>query len=224
MPQPTHGSLAPTVLADFADLADLPPLPPAISPPGARDTRDTALAALVVGLTGDLLLRATPWGVNAPLATLTLVLVLAGLARRDGRTLTTGAALLAALALAFAGALAWRDSAVLAALNLLALGTTLCALAAAVLHGDALPIDRAGPFAYLAGVARTGVGVLSGASGVATRVVRGAAAPASGGALGGVGAVGRGAVLAAPVLLVFGLLLASADRTFARLVDRLTAW
>jgi hypothetical protein len=244
MAPPTHGRLAPTVLADPAEL----PLP---TPAGgdARATRGThdargahdapaatgrrtppheaalaaLLAALLLGLAGDLLLRATPWGVNAPLATLALVVALAVVARRDGRTLTAGAALLAALAVAFAGALAWRDSAVLAALNLLALGTTLCALAAAVLHGDALPIDRAGPFAYLAGVARTAAGVLSGASGIAAGAVHGAGGVGAG-AFGAAAAVGRGALLAAPVLLVFGVLLASADRTFARVIERLTAW
>jgi hypothetical protein len=85
------------------------------------------------------------------------------------------------------------------------------------------PVERAGPFAYLAGAARTALGTAAGAPALAAAAARGA--PAVGGpALGTAAAVVRGAVLAVPVLVVFGALLAGADRTFARALERLVAW
>jgi hypothetical protein len=130
--------------------------------------------------------------------------------------------MLGALALALATALAWRDSPVLAALDLLALGSVLCALAYAVLRGDALDVDRAGPLTYAAAAVGTGVRVLLGAPRLALRATSDAHGLPP--AVTGAGTLARGALLASPALLIFGLLFASADRTFELLVARLFDW
>ena len=190
----------------------------------AREAAPRALgAALAVGVAGDVLLRAPALGVNLLLLVLALLVSLAWLARRTGRALTLGAALLGALALVFAAAVAWRDAPTLVALDVLALLTVLCALVPTVLHGDALALDRAGPLAYVAGAAGTGARVALGGPALVARTV--AAAPfARTVAVAGMGTLVRGALLAAPALLVFGLLLASADPTFGRLLERAFGW
>jgi hypothetical protein len=189
-----------------------------------REAAPRALGAAVgVGVLGDLLLRAQPLGLNLPVLVAALLATIAWLARRTGRPLTLGAALLGALALAFAAAAAWRDAPTLVALDVLALLTVLCALVPAVLHGDALAVDRAGPLAYVAGAASTGVRVAFGAPVLAARALEAAPLPTTA-AVAGLGTLARGGLLASPALLVFGLLLVSADPAFARLLERAVGW
>lgn len=180
-------------------------------------------AALGLGVLTDALLRAQPLGLNLLLLTAALVAALAWLARRREQPLTFGAVLLGGLALLFAAAAAWRDAPALAALDLLALATVLCALAAAVRQGDALDVDRAGPLAYVGGAIVTGARVGFGAPVLAARAVEAAPLPAPA-TLAGLGTLARGSLLAAPALLIFGGLLVAADRTFERLVEQLVAW
>ncbi|GLC23675.1 DUF4153 domain-containing protein [Roseisolibacter agri] len=180
-------------------------------------------AALTLGVLTDALLRAQPLGINLLLLTTALVAALAWLARRREQPLTLGAALLGALALVFAGAAGWRDAEALAALNVLALLTVLAALAAAVLHGDALDVDHAGPLAYVGGAVIMGARVAFGAPLLASRAVEAPPLPAPA-TLAGIGTLARGGLLAAPALLVFGVLLVSADRAFARMMEHLVAW
>ena len=190
----------------------------------AREAAPRALgAALGLGVLGDLLLRAQPLGLNLPALVAALLASIAWLARRTGRPLTIGAVLLGALALAFAGAAAWRDAPTLVALDMLALLLALCALVPTVLHGDALAVDRAGPLAYVAGAASTGARVALGAPVLAARAIEAAPLPTTA-AVAGLGTLARGGLLAAPVLLVFGLLLVSADPSFARLLERAFGW
>ena len=179
--------------------------------------------SLGLGVLTDALLRAQPLGLNLLLLTATLVAALAWLARRREQPLTLGAALLGALAIVFAAAAAWRDAEALAVLDFLALCTVLCALAAAVLQGDALDVDHAGPLTYVGGAVVTGARVGFGAPILASRAVEAAPLPAPA-TMAGLGTLARGSLLAAPALLVFGVLLVSADRTFARLVENLVAW
>lgn len=190
----------------------------------ARAAAPRALAAaLGVGVVGDLLLFAQPLGLNLLVLVAALLAAVAWLARRTGRPLTLGAALLGALALAFAAAAAWRDAPTLVALDVLALLSVLCALAPTVLHGDALEVDRAGPLAYVAGAVTTGARAAFGAPVLAARAIE-AAPLRTTAAVAGLGTLARGGLLASPVLLVFGLLLVSADRTFERLLGRAFGW
>src|SRR5205814_9194965 len=79
------------------------------------------LVALALGVLGDALLRATPWGVNAPLFAAAVLLATLAIARRHGVRLVGGGRWLAIPALCLAGAFAWRDSAALIGFNLVGL-------------------------------------------------------------------------------------------------------
>jgi hypothetical protein len=195
---------------------------PARTLPAPATARRALAAATMLGVLADALLRAQPLGLNLAVLVAALLAALAWLARRTDRPLTLGAALLGALALAFGAAVAWRDSPVLVALDVLALWSVLCALAFAVLRGDALAVDRAGPLTYAAAAASTGVHVMLAAPRLAIRAAEDAhAVPAT---LVGAGTLVRGGLLASPALLVFGILLTAADPTFARALSRLVDW
>src|SRR5262245_17031971 len=83
------------------------------------------VAAFVIGALGDALLRATPWGLNlfvwiaALIASVTVVLIL------NRVEFGAGNKWLVIPLLFFAAAIAWRDSAVLKALNLIGIVITL---------------------------------------------------------------------------------------------------
>jgi hypothetical protein len=195
-----------------------------VPPLTAREAAPRALlAALGVGVLGDFLMRGEPLGLNLLVLVAALLASVAWLARRTSRPLTFAALLLGGLALLFAAAVAWRDAPPLVALDVLALLSVLCALVPAVLHGDALAVDRAGPLAYIAGAVSNGVRVALGAPVLAGRAAESAPVPKSAAAA-GAGTFARGALIAAPVLLVFGLLLVSADPAFARLLERAFGW
>ena len=180
-------------------------------------------AALALGVVSDLLLRAAPPAVNVPICTAFGLAVLAWLAHGLGRPLTVGAVAVGALALAFAGAMAWRDSTVLLLFNGAALASTACALVAMVRHGPALPLDSAGPGAYVRGAVDTAFDLAAGAPSVG----RPAFAAVSGRARRVSTAIGiglRGTAMALPALAVFGSLLVAADGAFARLATTLVDW
>src|SRR5438552_1558828 len=85
-------------------------------------------AAIVVGIAGDALLRATPWGLNAPLFITAFALAFLAVAGSQRVTLRGGGRWLLAPALLFAAGMAWRDS---PTLNVLAGIASLLAIAIA---------------------------------------------------------------------------------------------
>lgn len=167
--------------------------------------------AVLLGLLGDGLLRATPWGLNFPLwVGIAITGGWAVLPVTPERAPAGGWPLITALF--FAGCLAWRDAEFLQFWN-----------AVAVLAMLGLPvIDRRGSVlramplgAYLRGLGTAGA-----------EIVRGVFAPVPAdvawGQLGRYrGSAGAGAIglaLALPILVVFGALLMLADAGFASLV------
>ena len=82
------------------------------------------VAALLLGIAADTLLRSTPWGLNVTLVT--VLFVTAGLlvARQSGIPLTGEGRWMAAPMLGFAAALAWRTSPTLSAANWFGLVTS----------------------------------------------------------------------------------------------------
>ena len=120
--------------------------------------------ALVLGGLGDLLLRATPWGINL-LIWVTAIVGLAILLARWGRVGTGGEGKwLVFVALVFATGLVLRDSPVVVLLDLLGV---LISLSLAVWLGRSGSLRRAGILDYaLAGVY---TGVLSSAGPIPTR-------------------------------------------------------
>ncbi|HWZ29399.1 MAG TPA: DUF4173 domain-containing protein [Gemmatimonadales bacterium] len=179
-------------------------------------TTDDALArrilagALTVGLAADLLLRATPLGVNVTLCTVLLVGVGAEFVRERGLAVSREARWLALTTLLLAFAFVRRDSRSLAAFDFLALIVTL-GLTAATLRGVRLArlniVDQVRQVVYTAGHA------LADALPLLARVVRSARQAASP-AYSRTRAVILGTAIATPVLLGFGALFANADPVF----------
>ncbi|HEV2493581.1 MAG TPA: DUF4173 domain-containing protein [Terriglobia bacterium] len=174
-------------------------------------------AALLLGITGDGLLRAGPWGLNFFLWTAGLVAALALLAgpRRD--VLHGRGVLLLAPVILFAAAFTWHDSVELQLLNFLAV---LIALALLVWRAQGGRLWPAGVMEYVGGGLLTAVNAALGPllvlfdciqwNEVFTRQ-----------SLRRTAAVGSGVLIACPLLLIFGGLFASADAVFQGMLGNL---
>ena len=172
-------------------------------------------AALLLGVLGDALLRATPWGINVLLWSVPLLAALCALhARWRGRALAgEGRWLLGAVALA-AAAFAWRDSPTLKLLDALSLALAL-ALVAWRARGRNVRLARLADYARAVGGAA--VDALFSALPLAASDVRWQTIPRSG-FLRHAAGVARGLLIAVPLLAVFGALLMAADAVFDDLV------
>ncbi|MDX6711078.1 MAG: hypothetical protein QOH96_2094, partial [Blastocatellia bacterium] len=174
-------------------------------------------AALIIGTLGDALLRATPWGLNAPLMVGALLISLALLARRTKKVdvLAGNGRWFVGAALFFAFAFAWRDSSVLNTLDALAILLSLSLLG---LHIRGHRVDLSGITAYAIGAATTAFNALFSPfqlvfSDIGWKTIphktflkRGAA-------------VLRGLIIAVPLLLIFGALFVAADSMFEHWVN-----
>src|SRR5437660_404333 len=162
---------------------------------------------VVLGIAGDALLRATPWGLNAFLCTVALAAAAAWLVHRRRIAVGRDAPWLAMAAVLLGSNFAIRDSGALRALDAMGLAILL-ALAGLSLRGvalrgrDAWEYVRSGVVAALS--AWFGVWPLM------ARDIRWSELPTGGALRHARGAIG-GALLAFPVLLAFGGLFAAAD-------------
>ena len=171
--------------------------------------------ALGIGLLGDWLLRATPWGVNVLLWVLAGLTALYLLARRLGVAALGEGMWLALPALGLAAGLAWRDSATLRALDIGGLLTCLGLGAARTRTGR---VRLAGILDYLVDVLHAGVQAAFGVFPLVFRDVEWGTIPRTGW-LPRLLAVVRGLVLVLPLLLLFGGLLMAADAVYSHLVS-----
>lgn len=185
-----------------------PPHPPAASPLFLRPPRAILVWALALASAASALVRGAPWGLGAPLLVGLLLAALSPALLTRGRR----ALWLAPAALALAACLALRDSAPLVTLDLAALAFLLVLLVAAAAGRD---LSHLTPLGHLAAVRSTLWAALPVPAVLGRRV-------ASDG-LGGPSTLAllRGTLLAAPLVLLFGLLFASADAAFAAVVERL---
>ena len=171
-------------------------------------------AALALGTVGDLLLRATPWGINVFLWIAALAGSAAALALWRGGVGPQGEGRwLVVPLLFFAAFFAWRDSNTLAVVNGLAVLITL-SLAALRTQSGRLVVAGLMDYFYwgLQAAGYACAGMLPAAIGdVSWRELRT-------GGYGTLFAVLRGLALATPLLLVFGSLFVAADAVFERLV------
>lgn len=170
-------------------------------------------AALILGGLGDALLRATPWGVNFLLWVAALGVAGVALAwwgvplRGDGRWF-------AAVAVVFAGGVLWRDSPVVAALDV---GVVLLAISLAIWRGREGSLRRAGISDYMIGATIAGALSSAGPLPVTARDIQWREV-ARGRWRDPTLAVARGVLISTPLLLVFGGLFVAADAVFERLV------
>ena len=175
------------------------------------------MAALALGLLADAFLRVTPWGLNAAAWIGSLVVAAAVLVWRRCGTWTAPEVRLLLPALVFAAGIAWRDSAVLKTLDVL---VVLAVLSLPAVRVGAGRLTRAGVARLALGAVTAGVDAvvqfvpLLGAD-IEWRAARGWRWS------GHILAAGRGMLLAAPLLLVFGGLLVAADAAFAHMAGNL---
>lgn len=171
-------------------------------------------AALGLGLFGDALLRATPWGLNVLLWVALLLGLCYGLARHLNCTLLGEGRWLAVPALVFAAGFAWRDSATLRALDGCGL---LCCLGVGAARTQTGQIRLSGFWEYLREITRSVFGAVFGVFPLLRRDIGWETVP-RGGWLPGALAAGRGLLLVLPLLLLFGALLTAADAVYQKLV------
>lgn len=184
--------------------------------PATRANVGLVGAAITLGLLGDLLLTTEPWGINLFLCVAALVAAGAGVVRGGGTAPATDAAWLALTALLLASAFARRDAESLQVLDFGALVGVL-GLAAGATRGRSIRGQRIG--AYVATFATSAFGTLLGGplalSDVSWRELplQGRLAPARG--------ILLGAVIALPLLFLFGGLFAGADPLFSHTMSGL---
>ena len=171
-------------------------------------------AALLLGLFGDALLRATPWGLNVLLWVGLLLGLCYGLARHLNWTLAGEGKWLAVPALLFAAGFAWRDSSTLRALDLCGL---LCCLGVGAARTQAGQIRLSGLWEYFGEIVRSVFQSVFGVFPLLGRDIGWETVP-RGGWLPRALAAGRGLLLVLPLLLLFGALLTAADAVYQKLV------
>jgi len=173
------------------------------------------VAALVLGGAGDVLFHGRPLGANAGLFAAGFVLALATLLRVGAVPLHQGRRYMVAPLLLFAALLAWHDSRLLVATNLLAIAG---AVTLGALRRTERPVTHAEVADYVAGAAAAGAATFAGALELMERDVpwerlnagmRGQRA----------GAIGRGLAIGFPFLLLFGGLFIAADAVFRNLLE-----
>ncbi len=179
-----------------------------------------ALAGLLGGVLGDLLLRAIPWGINLSVWVGLLVLIAAGLAWRFKVSLNGDGRFLALPIGVFAALFAWRDSITLALLNMLLM---LALVGLAVVYSASGRLRLGGVGTYVLGWIQAGLGLITAPFELLFSAIPwGGLAPGRWGKTGA--AVVRGLLIAVPLLLVFGGLFAAADAVFAATVENLFSW
>jgi hypothetical protein len=173
--------------------------------------------ALFSGVCGDALLRATPWGLNLFVWMCLTVLAAGWWQRRQRLAGEAEIAWLVAALLLFSAAFAWRSSPVLRGLDILSRATLLLLIGLRTRTGKLLVVNLTD---YLRTVLQTTVNASGGMLLLLVEEIRWRELPQEGWPK-RAWAVGRGLLLAAPLLLVFGGLLMAADAVFEELIARL---
>ncbi len=174
----------------------------------------------IAGILGDTLLRAMPWGLNATICTAVLVGGGVWLVRRHKLEPGPDAGWLAITALLLGAAFLRRDAEELGAYNAMALVLTL-ALAAASLQRER--VSTWYPFDYVRGFVTAAVASIFGSLMLIFNDIQWRELPATGRARHVRGAL-VGALIAAPLLVVFAALFASADPVFNNVLSNVFAF
>lgn len=174
-------------------------------------------AGLVLGLLGDGLLRAMPWGLNVTLCAVAITAAATLLVRRHGITPGPDAPWIALTVVLLGAAFMRRDSEALAQFDVIGLLIAL-SLGAASLHGERIAALR--PLDHLRAGFTTAVGTLTGSLVLVGHDVQWHELPRGG----RVRRVALGVLLAAPFLVLFGALFSSADTVFANVLQNLFAF
>ena len=170
----------------------------------------TLMATIFLGVAGDLLLRDAPWGIGFAIYGFVVLAVALYIHRKHPVAIAKDALVLVPLALLFTSLFAWRDSDDLKLLNGLCFALLIGALALRVRKGD---IGVATLVNYPLRLIGRWVGFL--ADFVCLAGLEGQSKHFRKAGLGKrLAAWTRGALIAAPLLLVFAVLFASSDAVF----------
>jgi hypothetical protein len=191
-----------------------PDKPGAVAPsPRARVARRALVAAVLLGILADPLLRNPPWGLGLLVWIVGFAAIAAVLVRQAGRPLAAESGIWLAVAVLFAAGLSWRGSEVLLVFDRLAMLTALVLLALSL---NAIPVPGLA-LARVRDLIRAGFGTgLDVATGIIPLLIsdaefQTALRPTSGGS---VRRIGKALLITVPILFVFTLLLAQADPVF----------
>ena len=172
-------------------------------------------AAALLGLLGDGLLRATPWGLNVFLWVAAFAAGAHALSRQKGARTTAGEARwLWPVVLGLAACFAWRDSITLKFLDTL---TVFAALAVLALGARGGRVYAAGALDYALAACVSAANSLFGAFPLVFSDVKWKEIPLAGWSRHAL-SVARGLLIAAPLLLIFGALFVAADAIYEGLV------
>ncbi len=174
-------------------------------------------AGLLLGLCGDLMLRETPWGLNFSLWAIFLLASLFLLARRWNSNPLKDAQWLILAALPFAAGFAWRDSGFFKFLNVVAVFTTLSLL---TMRAQAIPLRLAGAVKYIWGGAFTALNAIAGVFSLLFIRIKWNEIQSEGWRKNAL-SIGRGILIALPIVLLFGGLLMAADAVFEGMVKKI---
>lgn len=192
-----------------------PASPTAPSP--VRLARQIALGAFITGALANPLLKHEAWGIGLFFWLLTLAAVTAFLAKAAQRTLSKESILWMLGAIAFGGALAWRDSEVLLVFDFIAM---LAALTLFALSVNSIPVHGL-IGSTLRDLVRSAIGtgfsVATGAATLLSRDIEPQSLLAKSGKDKG-RQLARALLIAIPILIVFAILLRSADPLFSAFV------
>ncbi len=175
------------------------------------------LVALIVGLAGDLLLRATPWGANVLLFNLVFVAGMATLIwKRAPQMLTKQTIALFGALMFFASMFVWRD-----AIELRVADTFAIVAIISVLFVPRMKIAAgvAGVFHYIVGFFWSAFNAFLAPFALLSVDIKWNVLPNAGWSRNLVSAL-RGVAIAAPLILIFGALFMAADAAFEGLVQR----
>lgn len=175
-------------------------------------------AALLLGVVGNVMLRVTPWGINATLAVVALAAAMIALLRqrRSANLLSSGGRLLIGFVCLFALLFAWRDSGVLKFLNATSI---IGALALIAFDANTGRVRVAGLSSYLLGALLAAFNAAFGGLQLLLSDIKWAQIPRARWSK-QAAAIARGLFIAVPLVLVFGGLFMAADAIFNDLVSR----
>lgn len=173
--------------------------------------------ALLLGVAGDILLRVTPWGLNALLFNLLFVTGMAFLLWRHAREqLTTQTAALFGAQIFFAAMFVWRDSIELRTADTFAIVAILSVLFLPKLQVSA---RLAGVSHYISGFVLSALHAIGAPLVLVFGDIEWPSIPNSGWRK-HLFAVVRGVAIAAPLVIIFGALFMAADAAYEGLVQR----
>ncbi len=174
-------------------------------------------AAVLLGILGDVMLRATPWGLNVLLFVLALVAAMIALVYRRKREFWSVQTIALHGALIFFAAMfVWRDAIQLKILNTFAILTILAILTLPALK---IPTQIAGVVHYGFGWIWSGINVAFAPFVLLMDDIKWKTIPQTGWSKHLI-AIFRGLAIATPILLIFGALFMAADAVFQGIIEK----